>query len=61
VTTDGLTGGRYRPLSEEEALRLFEVHRMLIERQWEAAARAAGPADNELTVTSRGFRAATRG
>ncbi len=56
VTVDFLTGGRYRPLSEDEALRLFQTHRQLIERQWEAAARAAGPSDDELTVTSAGFR-----
>ena len=55
VTLDFLTGGQYRPLTEEEAMRLFQTKRRLIEDQWGAAARTAGPSDSELTVTAKGF------
>lgn len=57
VTVDYLTGGRHRPLREEEALRLFEAHRRGIEERWQAAARAAGPSDDVLTLSSAGVRA----
>jgi hypothetical protein len=60
VTVDFLTGGEFRPLREDEAMRLFETHRAAIERQWERAARAAGRSDDEVTLSSRGVRTGKR-
>ncbi len=51
-----LAGGRELPLSEAEGMRLFELHRAIIESQREPVARSNRPADDELTVTAAGIR-----
>jgi hypothetical protein len=56
VTGDFLTGGQFRPLREEEAMRLFQRRKPAIEGHWETAAGSAGPRDDELTLSSAGTR-----
>ncbi len=56
VSADFLTGGQFRPVKEEEAMRLFEHHKYVIEDQWITAPRNAGARDNQITVTSAGTR-----
>lgn len=56
VTGDFLTGGQFRPLQEDEALRLFRQHQRVIEGHWETAAHTAGPRDEEVTLSSAGAR-----
>jgi Protein of unknown function (DUF1488) len=56
VTADFLTSGQFKPLQEEEAMRLFQHHKLVIESHWETAARGAGPRDDELMVSSSGTR-----
>jgi hypothetical protein len=60
VTSDFLTGGQFRPLQEEEAMRLFQLRKPVIESHWETAARAAVPTDDELTVSSSAARSGRR-
>jgi hypothetical protein len=60
VTSDFLTGGLFRPLQEEEGMRLFQLRKPVIESHWETAARAAAPADDELTVSSSAARSGRR-
>lgn len=61
VSADFLSGGRSKTLPREEALRLFNHHKYVVETHWIEAARRAGARDNQLTLTGAGTRSGRRG